>query len=79
MYERVHQLHLDETVPLYAMFGQIESEHRTLKLDGYKFTKICGKEEQKGGNVFKTAMNKAFVRTNEDKGIKRGNAKKVNL
>ena len=21
MYERVHQLHLDETVPLYAMFG----------------------------------------------------------
>ena len=23
-----------------------------------------------------TAMNKAFVRTNEDKGIKRGNAKK---
>lgn len=38
--------------------------------------KICGKEEQKGGNVFKTAMNKAFVRTNEDKGIKRDNAKK---
>ena len=41
-----------------------------------KLLKICGKRNRKAEMIFKTAMNKAFVRTNEDKGIKRGNAKK---